>query len=983
MTAPVSSPTMIGRAVDLDDMSAALDDSLGGSPRGIVVAGEAGIGKSRLLDEFLAAVPSDALVVTGQCVDIGSVGTPFGSVRKALRGLVAALGPEKVADAAGYSVSALAAILPELGVEARPIAESSTDELIDAIGTTIESIATERALVFVLEDVHWADAATLALLKALPRLLTTGRVLVVLTVRSDDVDEGHPICPVLAEMERSRAVMRIDVRRLDRDQVAEQMRAILGADPLQQTVDRVYARSGGVPFFVEELVLLGDDELPTSLRGVLLTRYDTLEPGTRELLRVLAAGGAVVPDAVLAAVHDVPAEQLDHDLRAALTAYMVTATSDGYAFRHALVREALRDDLLPRESVRVHTRYAEALEATGTASAADVASHWIAARDASRALDASLAAMGEARQTLATVAIAEFGEQCLSLWDQVPDAAERAGRDRAALLLEVADAHWNSAEVERALQRCNDALAACDRADVVLRARALTLKGRVMTELGMLGSREILLEAVALLDEWHPEEVEQRARINVWVGALCSNDGDTAQAMTYMRRAVQLVGQVTPGATRASTEALLGRLLVLAGEVDEGFALFESGRRAEWGESTDRYRWVSAVTDVYLQLGRYDEVIDLVDDAVEASRISGRERMWGTAVAANAVQAMYERGEFEQADELLRHGRALGLSPMVDVFSQELLVQSLVWRDDAAGAEAEIEGKRELLGRFAETDAQSRVAQALIFGWSAFVLGDLGGAWDAVTAVPRAEIVGLPGAGMQALVLTAAVLTARRSRGGEPSEADAAAIIASIRATFDQLPDWDTVPRWRAVFEAEVTEAAGGSAGVGSDPAAWAAAAAAIDHPTIPVYVLPYVLLRQAQAEHAVGDRTSAGQTASRAVRAGEASGVVLFARLAREFSERAGLGIGRGARAGGGEGGVVADLTEREAQVLDLVAEGLSNGQIGERLFISTKTASVHVSAILRKLGVSSRTEAAVVAERSRSARSAHPAAGSVEGEN
>ena len=957
---------MIGRGDDLGDMLTALGESLSGSPRGVVISGEAGIGKSRLLDEFLAAVPGDVLVLTGQCVDIGSVGAPFASVRKVLRGLVAALGAEQVADAAGYGVSALAAILPELGVEARPIAESGTDELIDAIGMTIDTIAAERPLAIVLEDVHWADAATLSLLKALPRVLRTGRVLVVLTVRSDDVDERHPLRPVLAEIERSRAVTSIEIRRLDRDQVAEQMVAILGTDPLAHTVDRVFERSGGVPFLVEELILLGDDELPSSLRGVLLARYDTLEPSTRELLRVLAAGGAVVSDDVLADVHDVPAAQLDDDVRAALAAHMVTATSDGYAFRHALVREALRGDLLPRESVRVHTRYAEALEASGTATAADVASHWIAARDTPRALSASLAAMREARRTLATVAIAEFGEQCLTLWDQVPDAAERAGHDRATLLLEVADAHWNAAEVERALQRCDDALEACDRAEVVLYARALTLKGRVMNEMGMLGSQGFLLEAIELLDEWHPEEFEQRARIRIWVGSAYSNDGDMTQAVSYSRRAVELAEQTTSGTTRASAEALLGRLLVLAGDVDEGLRLFESGRQTEWGDSTDRYRWASAASDISLQLGRYDDVLRIVDEAVEVSRTSGRERMWGTVVAVNAAQALYERGDFERADAILRHGRALGLSPLVEVFSAELLIQALVWRDDAAGAEAEIVRMRELLDRFSAADAQDRVFQATFRGWLPLLRGDLDAAWAAVSAVPRPELVGLPGLGMPVLALTGAVLAARRSRDGEPSAADAAAIVAGIRATFDELPDWDTVPRWRAVFEAEVA----GSAGIGDDPAVWAAAAAAVDHPTMQVHLLPYALLRQSQAELAAGDRGTAAETAARAVRVGEASGVTLFARLAREFAEQAGLSnAGERTDAAGPASGIGRSpgLTEREQQVLDLVAEGLSNGEIGKRLFISTKTASVHVSAILRKLGVASRTEAAVIAERTR----------------
>ncbi|GAA1511164.1 DNA-binding CsgD family transcriptional regulator/tetratricopeptide (TPR) repeat protein [Agromyces terreus] len=979
---------MIGRGSSLDEVRAALDESRVGSPRGVVIAGEAGIGKSRLLEEFLAALPEDEIVLAGQCVDIGSVGAPFASVRTMLRALVAALGVEAVTDAAGYGVRAVATLLPELGVEARPLADSGTDELIDAIAMLVERVAAEHPLLLVLEDVHWADAATLSLLMTLLRALRTGRVLVVLTVRSEDVGEGHALRPVLAEMERSRAVTIIELARLGRAQVAAQMAEILGADPTEAELERVVARSGGVPFLVEELVLLGEGELPSSLRGVLLARYDALEPSTRELVRVLAAGGATVDDEVLAAVHDVPADQLDLDVRAAVAAHMITASGAGYGFRHALVREALLSDLLPRESVRVHTRYAEVLEAGGEASAADVASHWIAARDAPRALAASLAAMEEARNSLAVAAVAEFGEQCLALWGRVPEASAIAGRPRARLLLQVAEASWDSAGIETALARVEEALAELETggadaaADVHLRTALLLMRSRAMVELAHPEARAQLVELLDLLERESPDDVETRTVVMWRLASRDASEGRPEAGIAMAREAVVMARRGASATTRAMAEGDLGWQLVQLGEIDEGLALIAEASRVDWGDSNDRYRHAMTESDVHLQLGRYDDAIAVAESAIAQATRSGRERMWGSTLEVNLVQACLETGRWERLDRALRHLRSLGVSPGIDVFVGELSAQAAVWRDDFAGAEREIAVRREALDAWARTEVQNRLAQVTYLAWMRLAEADLAGASAVLERVQPADCTTLPALGMPMLALRARVLVDRADEG-LVSAGEFDALAAGLRAEFDAMPPWSTTPRWRAVFDAElgggepVGDPSGDGAPSGADPRLWRVAVAAADDPSMQVQVLPYALLRLAQAEVSAGDRASAADTCLRAREVAEQRGVLLFARLAGEFARRAGLDPARGgapgfeprrgARPAAASAGTAEPLTAREQQVLDLVAEGLSNGQIGERLFISTKTASVHVSAILRKLGVASRTEAAVLAERGR----------------
>ncbi|MFE6129957.1 ATP-binding protein, partial [Streptomyces sp. NPDC056437] len=375
------SPVFVGRAGELSVLTDALARAAGGGasgspagePQALLVGGEAGVGKTRLVEEVLAeACRRDAVVAVGGCVEIGADGLPFAPFSTALRALHRQL-PEELAAAAAGQEHELARLLPELGErhERSRHDEEGMARLFELTARLLERIATDRTVVLVLEDMHWADASTRHLLAYLFRTLRRGRLVVIATYRSDDVHRRHPLRPFLAELDRMRTVQRIELTRFNRGEVHRQLAGILAAEPEPPMVDRVFERSDGNAFFVEELARSMADRcpsLPDSLRDILLVRIEALPEDAQRVARIVAEGGSTVEYGLLFAVARLSEDELIEALRAAVGANILLATpdGDGYRFRHSLAREAVSDDLLPGERSRLNRRYAEALEADPT-----------------------------------------------------------------------------------------------------------------------------------------------------------------------------------------------------------------------------------------------------------------------------------------------------------------------------------------------------------------------------------------------------------------------------------------------------------------------------------------------------------------------------------------------------------------------------------------------------------------------------------------
>ena len=948
---PPSSAALIGRDADLRELDALYAQVVAGEPRAVVVAGEAGIGKSRLLAEFTSRNADSARILRGQCVDLGEVATPYAPITAVLRELVDQAGTERVLEAAGPGWDTIGVLLPELGDHVA--GGANENRLHEGVALLLEHFARERPVIVVIEDLHWADEATLTVLRFLLRAVASGPIMIVLTYRSDDVHRGHPLRVFLTEIERGRRAKRLELRRLTRAQVRKQAHSILGRTPSFDLVESVFERSEGVPFFVEELVGCEDAVLPETLRDVLLARYERLDDATQYFLRVVSAGGLRVEHELVEEVFDRGPEQLDAAARASIVANVLVVDDSAYTFRHALVREAVHGDLLPGERTRFHARYAEALAAREKpGDITEIAYHWHAANNHAKAFPAKLAAMRSASQAYAYATAAQMGERALEIWDAVEDAEAVAGMPRSRLMGKVAAYLHTAGEPERALATVNLAISLGD-VDGPDLARHLMLKAQCLHNIAKLGSIPLLREALELVPPGVNESL--RATILYRLAARYMIEGAEPDAVEIATQALDLALELGDPEAASVASNIRGVARAHRGDVEGGVADLERAKELAEGNSDALLRFRVNYSDMLNLLGRYDESVAVADEGLDRSRELGVERSSGAILASNMIDPLFARGEWERAARLL--DRVIALSPPLTfrVYLLQSKVWSTLWRGELEAAERMFTHWSPHMVALAEVEIQTRLQYVRLAGELALSRGDAATAWSHLARVIAPDFHSQPG---HALVIYAQVARAlARLRDAGDADVDLEDAEARLRARLDADAFWPTAAHWSAVVDAEL----GGPSRTGDGVTEWQRALEGVQ--TLPAQNRPYMLLRLAMAQHAAGQRSEAVETLEQAIDAANDLGAGLITNEARAFALRAGLPLG--GAPGRHEAGSV-ELTAREQQVLDLIAEGLTNRQIGERLFISVKTASVHVSAILRKLGASSRTEAAMIAERS-----------------
>ena len=450
MTRRLSSPVLVGRASELASLLAAGEAASAGRPSLILVGGEAGVGKSRLTSEAATRLAADGwLTLSGGAVPIGADGLPFGPIVECLRNLAQTVDLGTIAAAAGPELPLLARLVPELSPD-RGDASASADSrpewqqtrLFESVLRLFGRLAQEQPVLVLVDDLHWADSLTRDLLAFLARAMRSERLLVVGTYRTDELHRRHPLRGWLAEVERMPQVERLELHRLGRAELEQLLTAILGAAPSPRLLDSIAERSEGNAFFAEELLAAGDgqasrnggEDLPDTLREVLLVRLAGVSEDAVRLAEVASVAGREVSHDLLVEVFDAPESAVAEPLRELVAAQLfVPATrraAETYRFRHTLVSEAIYRELLPSERRQLHTAYARAGESRipaggGPAAASDlveVAHHWFAANDAPRALAAAIRAGDAARATYAFAEAAQQYARAVDLWPKVAEA---------------------------------------------------------------------------------------------------------------------------------------------------------------------------------------------------------------------------------------------------------------------------------------------------------------------------------------------------------------------------------------------------------------------------------------------------------------------------------------------------------------------------------------------------------------------------------
>jgi ATP/maltotriose-dependent transcriptional regulator MalT len=985
MTYPTMTGPFIGRTADLALLGGLLTRAVGGDPVLAVVGGEAGVGKTRLVGQLAATASEQGVRVRrGGCVQLGEEGLPFAPVVEALRGLAGELDPSELVRVAGPAGQELGRLLHDPAwTGGRGQGDSvhgyGPGGLFELLLGVVERLSANAPLLLVIEDLHWADRSTRDLVAFLATYLRSGRVMVALTFRSDELHRLHPLRGLLAELARNRRVSRLELARFTRAELAEQLTVLVGTDPSARLLEDIYARSGGNPFFAEELVMAagraGGDLLPPSLHNVLLTRVVHLGRGTQQVLRVAAVAGPGVTQPVLAAAAGLGEAELIDSLREAVDHQVLVPepAGDGYAFRHALVAEAVYGELLPGERVALHTALAGILTAdtgyTGpsAARAAHLAHHWAAAGDQPRALTASIDAAAAAEQVYAFAEAALQLERVLAMWDQVPDAEEWAGGDRVMVLSRCANAASWAGDTARAAQLARRAVALADQAGQPRRSGLLHEQlAACLRDLGDPSALAEQQEAVRLVA---PEPSPERARVLLSLAWHLVMTARFAEARALAEEAAGIAAQVGAGMQEADARCALGQALAHLGEADAGIAeLDTAGQLAvEAGDVPAMLRATVNHSDVLLAAGRLEEAVRAALGGIQYAGRIGLARYFGQILAAHATEALVAAGRWDEAGQVSRDGLNAPTAPEQAARMPLARAALELGRGDLDAAEAHLRIARRLL----PVNHAGQGTGPLFAGLAELALwrGNLERARELVAeAVPLVAANPRHAAPLYALgVRIEADRTelARARRPGETAIDDSAAapLLEAARqaACGPAAAGLPELAAWHATALAEATRHVGPA-----DPAAWAAAATVWQRLGQP-YRAAYARYRQAEALMA---RDSDRDAAAAVLRSAAAVTGRLGARLldaeVKALARRARLDLAQhtGAKAADTPAGNLG-LTPREAEVLALVAGGCSNRQIAQLLFISPKTASVHVSNILAKLGVSGRLEAAAVAHR------------------
>lgn len=971
---PRTTTELVGRTAELAHLVGALDRAAGGAASVVVLDGDAGVGKTRLLAELVNTAESrDLLTVIGHCVDLGDAPPPYLPFTE-LFARLAGQRPELVDDVR-LGFPALARLLPRTGDAPVEVGDRvDRGELFEAVVGAFGALAAKQPLLMVVEDVHWADQATRDLLGFLFTRLSGEPVTVVASFRTDDLHRRHPLRPTLAQWSRLPAVQRLHLEPLAAGHVRALVRTLASGAVSESEIRSIVSRADGNAFFAEELVAAGQfadvQALPWQLADLLLVRLDRLSTDARELVRVAAVGGRRVSHELLETVVELPAGALEQALREAVDAHILqpTPSGRGYTFRHALLAEAVYDDLLPGERVRIHAAYARA-EAGREGSPAELARHARASHDLPTAYRASLRAGEEAMAVAAPQEALKHYQTALEIVPQLPDPDGEGATDPAPLILAVVDAAVSAGRSYRGLRLAREALAALPAgAPDLTRAQLLY----AISFAGVGGEAELdMLHGCAVALRLTPAEPPTvfRAKLAALHARLNLVFGRMAEAESWAREAVALGQELGEPSVAADADTTLAVLRKRALEPEAAAEYLsrvadEAQRAGEVSELRSRY----SLGSLFYELGELDRAQGAYEHAWRRARELSRP--WtshGMDARAMTGLIQYVRGDWDGA---LRTYDLSGQAPTQ--LAEALMVSGAlavrVGRGEPGAGDqlAELRPWWPREARVAVNTVSAMLEQYQYQGdvEAAFALLDdavafLSTMWQEPWFLARIRLSAL------------AVASVCTAVGSAPDSARATLldrarpVVADGRTSAEKgVPDGHELGvealAWRARLEAEWARLRW-LAGVDVPPeaehvAAWQVAVDAFGYGN--VVEQAHCRVRLAAVLRATGRASEAARQAD----------------LARETARRLRAepllaqirALGTTPRSGPRSGAVGRDaLTDREREVLALLVEARTNRQIARQLYISEKTASVHVSNILAKLGVRSRAEAAALARR------------------
>src|SRR5919109_1601826 len=926
MATRMTSTRFVGRSGELAELEAALRDAAERRPSLALIAGESGVGKSRLVQELIRRVGEDgAFVLSGDCVDLGEGELPYAPLVAALRPLLRDEHPALQALPTPLW-SALGVVLPGLQERAAQ-ADAAQASVFEAVLTLLEALGDERPVLLAIEDVHWADSSTRAFLSFLSRTICRERLMLVATYRSDELHRRHPLRPLLGELARDPSARLIELPPFTREELADQLEGILAGTPDPALVERVWARSEGNALFAEEILAAGLDgrgPLPPTLRDALMLRVESLSEPAQEVLRWVACQ-----------------TEIDHELLATVTDL------------DAVLAQALEERIAAGDR--------------GAHITAQAAHHWMAAGEQTAALRAAVRAADAAEQVDAYPEAHALLERALGLWGRVYDPEKLVGAGRGELLLRAADAAAASGEAARFEAPLEGALELVDPAREP--RRAASILARLHSAQWDMNRQDESIEtidrALALLEPFEPT-FELAALLSAKARARMLQSRNR-EAIEAGREAIEVARSVGDAAAEVQALNAIGVALAAAREVDEGISALREALALARERGLDEQIRRSSINlaDTLHHAGRSEEALSVAREGLEEAMARGWRHTW---VELQVAEIEFDLGDWRAAAQAMPDERRRRYWGTTLLNYRVRRAEQALGRGDDGEARADLEAAARVA-----VDSTEPQFLAPLGAHRAELERRGGGGGGGPPAVGRgrrrnefcsedlARIAQVAAAGVR--VEADATERARDYRDDSAERAArerATAVTDRVRiAAEDGGP---VVGAQRALAEGELARAEHRP-----DPSLWEAAATAWDdlgHP----YPAAYARWREAEALVAARDREAAERVAGRALQTARRLGSKWLAAEIEGLATRARLridGAERAADTDGAGGEEPFGLTAREQEVLALVAAGATNREIGERLHMAEKTASVHVSRILAKLGVRTRTEAAAVAHR------------------
>jgi len=718
--------------------------------------------------------------------------------------------------------------------------------------------------------------------------------------------------------------------------------------------------------------------LPGRLAELLAARVSRCKGDARAVLVALSVAGRPLTEDLLTAVTGVAAEAVRGGLRELAGARLLAEDTPGFAHRprHALLAEAVAGQLLPGERAGLHEQIARALEAAyDDTLAAEIAGHWAAAGQPARELPARVAAARAAERVFGFAQAAAHWQRSVELCQAQPDAAEAAGTDVPTLYVRAIDAFDLSGNGVRAGVLAEEAYRGLTRhpdpsVAAVIYQRAAHFRAIETPAAGL----PLIKEALRLFERAPQSADQAEAWLDYAINFLFHGEGRQQESRTALAKALEIAEAAGATGVMARIMASSARIAILRGQIEEAFGDLRRGRALAEEARDGGAVLMMAVneSDALLKLAQFQRAADVALSARTTARQAGLgDSWWVGLLAANTCEALLAMGRTAEAAALV-DPLTSGPPDRDHWLVHEARAEIDLLRGDIEAATRRRQQIEACIAHIGSVDFAREVAQraAELALWA----GLPGDALDEVQRVVRRfrtpELTILCGwllaVGMRACADLAERARARRDEaaaGAALAEAEQLASFAEQMsgAPFGHRPLIATILAERATWDAERTRLTGAS-----DPAGWSAAAKAWQDVGCP-HRAAYAQWRHAEALLTTGQHRAAA-TALQAAAAAADGHAPLLARIGT-LARRARIALpirpAAPAETPAPEVPACHGLTSRELAVLRLLAAGHTNAQIGAQLFISPKTASVHVTAILRKLGVASRVQAATVAER------------------